>query len=367
MEITAAVVESVDAEFHLEKVELGGPRSDELLVRLSAVGMCHSDLSVVGQATPFPLPAVLGHEGVGVVEEVGTGVGEISVGDLVVISFTWCGACRACMSGRPVYCDHWIPLNLLGGARLDGSSAYTRDGAELHGHFFGQSSFATHTVVKATAVVPIHQAVEPALLAPFGCGVQTGAGAILNVAEPAPGDHVVVFGAGGVGLSAIMAATLTPAARIIAVDVNPERLDLAQELGATDVVNSKDTDPVAAIEDLTQGGADVALETSGRIPVLGQAVSSLRSAGRCIVIGAPALGSELAVDVPNLLGRGIRIIGTNQGDSVPRNMIPRLVELHVAGRLPVDRIVRTYDFADINVAAGDARSGRSIKPVLLLA
>lgn len=366
MDIVAAVVGTKDAEFAIEHVQMEKPRSDELLVRLVAVGMCHTDLSVVAQATPFPLPAILGHEGVGVVEETGSGVTDFKPGDPVVLSFTFCEACRACRSGQPVYCDHWLPLNLLGGRRFDGSSAYSAGGGTVHGHFFGQSSFATHTVVKARAAVKAPGDLPLAALAPFGCGAQTGAAAVFQVAVPQPGSDMVVFGAGGVGLSAIMAARLTPAARIIAVDVNPQRLRLAADLGATHTVNSADADAVETIRELTAGGADVTIETSGLVPVLGQAVRSLRSAGTCVVIGAPPLGSELAVDVPDLLGRGIRLIGTNQGDSSPRNIIPRLIDLYRAGVFPVDRIITNYAFTAINQAASDARSGTAIKPVLLL-
>jgi aryl-alcohol dehydrogenase len=366
VEIAAAVVGTRGAEFEIEHVRLEEPRSDELLVRVVAVGMCHTDLSVVSQATPFPLPAILGHEGAGIVEETGSGVTEFEPGDPVVLSFTFCGVCRACRSGKPVYCDHWLSLNLLGGGRLDGSSAYSADGGRVHGHFFGQSSFATHTVVKERAAIKVPADIALPALAPFGCGVQTGAGAVFQVAAPQAGSDVVIFGAGGVGLSAVMAARLTPAARIIAVDVIPHRLQLAADLGATHTVNSAETEAVAAVRDLTTGGADVAIETSGRVPVLEQAVRSLRSAGTCVVIGAPPLGSELAVDVPDLLGRGIRLVGTNQGDSVPRNTIPRLIDLYRAGVLPVDRIVTSYAFDDINRAATDARSGSAVKPVLML-
>jgi aryl-alcohol dehydrogenase len=256
---------------------------------------------------------------------------------------------------------------------LDGSATIARPGLStstgdgLHGHFFGQSSFATHALVSARSAVKVDDDVDLSLLAPVGCSVQTGAGAVLNVARPEPGSTIVVFGAGGVGLVAVMAAALTPAARIIAVDVNAARLELASELGATDTVNPADGDPVAALLELTGGlGAQCVVETSGRLTVLDQAISSLSSAGTCVVVGAPPLGSQLPVDVPNLLGRGIRLVGTNQGDSNPRQFIPRLIELHRNGRLPFDRLIRTYPFDRINDAAQDAAEGRTIKPVMVL-
>jgi len=367
VKITAAVVESTDAPFQFEEVEIGEPRPDELVVRIVAVGMCHTDLSVRSQATPFPLPGVLGHEGAGVVVQVGAQVGDFHVGDRVVLSFDSCGSCPSCLAGKVVYCQHWIPLNLLGGSRLDGSATLTRTNTGLHGHFFGQSSFATHALVSARSAVKVDDDLDLAQLATLGCSVQTGAGAVLNVARPEPGSTIVVFGAGGVGLVAVMAAALTPVARIIAVDVSAARLQLASELGATHTLNPADGDPVKALLELTGGlGAQYVVETSGRLTVLDQAISSLSSAGTCVVIGAPPLGSQIRVDVPNLLGRGIRLVGTNQGDSNPRQFIPRLIDLHRQGRLPFDRLIRQYAFDQINAAAQDAAEARTIKPVMIL-
>jgi len=367
VKITAAVIEAKDGPFQLEEVEIGEPRANELLVKIAAVGMCHSDLSVRSQATPFPLPGVLGHEGVGVIDQVGAKVTEFRPGDKVVLSFDSCGSCPSCRAGKVVYCQHWIALNLLGGSRLDGSATLTRARSHLHGHFFGQSSFATHALVSARSAVKVDDDLDLSHLAPLGCSVQTGVATILNVARPQPGSTVVVFGAGAVGLVAIMAAMLTPAARVIAVDVNAARLKLASELGATDTINPADSDPVSALLELTGGvGVEYAVETSGRLPVLDQAISSLASAGTCVVVGAPPLGSQIAVDVPNLLGRGIRLFGTNQGDSNPRQFIPHLIGLHRQGRLPFDRLIRSYAFDQIDVAAQDAIEGRSIKPVMIL-
>src|SRR6266576_239351 len=367
MKVTAAVVGSKDGPFQLEEVEIGELRSDELLVKIAAAGMCHSDLSVRSQATPFPLPGVLGHEGAGVVDQVGARVSDFNVGDKVVLSFDSCGSCPPCQAGKVVYCQHWIPLNLLGGSRLDGSATLTRAGSDLHGHFFGQSSFATHALVSARSAVKVDDDLDLSQLAPLGCSVQTGAGAVLNVARPDPGSTIVVFGAGGVGMVAVMAAMLTPVARVIAVDVNTARLQLASELGATETVNPAVGDPVSALLELTGGlGAQYSVETSGRLSVLDQAISSLTSAGTCVVVGAPPLGSQIPVDVPNLLGRGIRLLGTNQGDSNPRQFIPRLIELHRQGRLPFDKLIRSYAFDQINSAAQDAAEAQTIKPVMTL-
>lgn len=365
--ISAAVVEVQDGPFELTEVVLDDPRPDEMVVRIAAVGMCHSDLSVRRGVTPFPLPAVLGHEGAGVVEEVGSRVGDFAPGDRVLLSFTSCGACPACRAGQPVYCVHWVPLNLLGGSRLDGSPTLTRDGGPVHGHFFGQSSFATHALVHARSAVKAPDDLDLAVLAPLGCSVQTGVGAVLHVAQPEAGSTLAVFGAGGVGLAAVMGAALTPAARIVAVDVNPVRLELARDLGATHTVNAAEDDATEALLGLTGGvGVNYAIETSGRVPVLEGAIAALGSHGTCVVIGAPALGTTIPVDVTNLLGRGIRIMGTNQGDSDPQVFLPRLADLYREGRLPVDRLIGRFPFEKINDAAAATLDGSVIKPVLVM-
>ncbi|WP_441249277.1 NAD(P)-dependent alcohol dehydrogenase [Kitasatospora sp. McL0602] len=365
---TAAVVRSAGAPFTLETVRLDAPRPDEVLVRVLAAGVCHTDLSVRAGLTPGPLPAVLGHEGAGVVEAVGSAVTRVRPGQRVVLTFDSCGGCPSCHAGLPVRCDHWPELNLFGGSRLDGSATLrAADGTPLHGHFFGQSSFATYALATERNAVPVPDDVSPELLAPLGCGVQTGAGAVLLVLRPEPGDTLAVFGAGAVGLAAVLAARLTPATAVVAVDVQPARLALALELGATAVVDARTEDPVAAIAALTGGrGAERTLETSGNLRALRQAVDSLAVGGTCGVVGAPPAGSEVALDVPALLGRAPRIVGVNQGSAVPARFLPALAALHRAGRLPVDRLVRVYPFAEIERAAEAARSGEVVKPVLLM-
>ncbi|MEU2424906.1 NAD(P)-dependent alcohol dehydrogenase [Streptomyces sp. NPDC007851] len=367
MKTTAAVVEAKGAAFELTEVTLDDPRPDEMAVRIAAVGLCHTDLSARTGATPFPLPAVLGHEGAGVVEAVGSQVGDFTPGDRVIISFNSCGACAGCRAGRPVYCDHWTALNLLGGSRLDGSAPISRASGPVHGHFFGQSSFAHHALVHARSAVKAPDDIDLDVLAPLGCSVQTGVGAVLNVARPTPGSTLVVFGAGGVGLAALMGARLTSASRVVAVDVNPARLELARELGATHTINAAEADVPEAVRELTGGtGANYAVETSGRLAVLEGAIASLASAGTCVVVGAPPLGSTISVDVPDLLGRGIRLLGTNQGDSDPQLFLPRLIDLYREGRLPFDRLIQRFPFEKINDAAAQALDGSVIKPVLVM-
>ena len=249
----AAVVESGGAPFTLVEVELDEPRADEVLVRMTAAGLCHTDLGVASGGLPFPLPGVLGHEGAGVVERVGAAVTSVVPGDHVLLSFTSCGGCGNCRGGHPAYCATWLPDNLIGGARRDGSATITRGGEPLGGHFFGQSSFARLAVADERSVVKVDPSAPLETIAPLGCGVQTGVGAVWNVLRPGPGSTVVVAGAGAVGLSAVMAAALTPALQIVAVDVVPSRLDLARKLGATHVVDASTEDLPARIAEITGG------------------------------------------------------------------------------------------------------------------
>jgi aryl-alcohol dehydrogenase len=367
MKITAAVVERSGAPFDLQRLTLDEPRPNEVLVRVVATGVCHTDVSVRDGATPFPLPAVLGHEGAGVIEAVGSAVSALAPGDHVVLSFDSCGRCSACLTARPVYCQHWVALNLLGGSRLDGSATLFGPDGPIHGHFFGQSSMATHALATERSAVKMPNDLPLDQLGPLACGVQTGVGSVLNVLRPAAGTTLVVFGVGGVGLSAIMAAQLTPLTRLVAVDIDDRRLALADELGATEVVNAVADDPVDAVRQLTGGaGADYTIETSGRLPVLRQAVDVLGVTGMCVVIGAPPLGSEVALDVPDLLSRGIRVVGTNQGDSNPKLFIPHLIALYQQGRLPFDRLLRFFPLEKVNDAVASALSGETVKPVLVM-
>ncbi|MFG2127232.1 NAD(P)-dependent alcohol dehydrogenase [Streptomyces sp. NPDC048751] len=360
----AAVVESGGAPFTLSDVVLDDPAPNEAVVRLVAAGLCHTDLSVAGGGLPFPLPGVLGHEGAGVVEAVGSAVTAVAPGDHVVLSFTSCGDCRNCDGGHPAYCAGWLPLNLLGGRRADGTATISREGEPLGGHFFGQSSFAERALVDERSLVKVDPDVPLESIAPLGCGVQTGVGAVWNVLKPATGDTVVVLGAGAVGLSAVMAAALTPATTIIAVDRVAERLALAKELGATHTVDAGQAVPGEAIAEITGGqGADGIVETTGNVAVLRQGVDALAARGTLVIVGAPAFGTEVALDVNGMLG-GKQVVGLTLGDSETQSFIPALVKLVKEGRLPLDRLIGTYAFADIGQAVQDMTSGKTIKPVL---
>ncbi|GAA3984882.1 MULTISPECIES: NAD(P)-dependent alcohol dehydrogenase [Streptomyces] len=360
----AAVVESGGAPFTLSDVQLDEPGPHEAVVRMVAAGLCHTDLGVASGGLPFPLPGVLGHEGAGVVEAVGSDVTGVAPGDHVVLSFTSCGDCRNCRDGHPAYCATWLPMNLIGGRRADGSSTISRAGEPLGGHFFGQSSFAERALVDERSLVKVDADVPLESIAPLGCGVQTGVGAVWNVLKPTLGSTVVVLGAGAVGLSAVMAAALTPAATIVAVDRVAERLSLAKELGATHTVNAGETDLAEALAGITGGqGADGVVETTGNVGVLRQGVDALAARGTLVIVGAPPFGSEVALDVNGMLG-GKRVVGLTLGDAETQTFIPALVKLVKEGRLPLHRLISTYPFADIDQAVRDMGAGKAIKPVL---
>lgn len=360
----AAVVESGGAPFTLADVQLDEPAPHEAVVRMVAAGLCHTDLGVASGGLPFPLPGVLGHEGAGVVEAVGSAVTGVAPGDHVVLSFTSCGECGNCNGGHPAYCATWLPMNLIGGRRADGSSTINRDGEALGGHFFGQSSFAEKALVDERSLVKVDPDVPLESIAPLGCGVQTGVGAVWNVLKPVNGSTIVVLGAGAVGLSAVMAAALTPATRIVAVDRVGERLALARELGATHTVNAGEEDLGEALAAITGGqGVDGVVETTGNVGVLRQGVDALGARGTLVVVGAPPFGTEVSLDVNGLLG-GKRIVGLTLGDAETQSFIPALVDLVKAGRLPLHRLISTYPFADIDQAVRDMGAGKAIKPVL---
>jgi aryl-alcohol dehydrogenase len=360
MNITAAVTPETGAPFALQEVELEEPRTDEVRVRIVATGVCHTDMVVRDQELPTPLPAVLGHEGAGVVDAVGESVTKVAPGDHVVLTYAYCGECPNCASGRPTYCLNFLAAN-FSGARLDGS---TPIGGGVNGGFFGQSSFASHALVNERNVVKVPADAPLELLGPLGCGIQTGAGAVLNTLNVEAGSSLVVFGVGSVGLAAVMAGRVAGCTAIIAVDLNADRLALATELGATHALNPEDGDLVERIQELTGGiGADYSLDATANPEVLRQAVECLTVTGTCGLIGAAPLGTEVTLDMASILfGRTLR--GVIEGDSVPDVFIPRLVELHRQGRFPVDRLVEFYDFAEINKAVEASEQGQVVKAIL---
>lgn len=361
MRIEAAVWREGSAVPVIETLDLEPPRAGEVLVRLHAAGVCHTDVRVAGR--PGPRPIVLGHEGAGTVVEAGEGVEDLTPGDPVLMSYSWCGACPACRRRAMAYCFENGRLN-FSGLRADGSSPLSKAGERVHGAFFGQSSFATHAVVSAHTVVKAPADLPLERLAPLGCGVQTGAGAVLNALKVQAGASFAVFGVGSVGLSAIMAAVVAGASRIIAVDVNPARLALALQLGATAAIDPRREDPAAAIRDLTGAGADAVLNTTEVPEVYLQGIASLGTLGVFGFVTWP--GGELGLNPSALMLRGQSIRGIVQGDSEPPVFIPLLIDLHRRGLLPLERLITAYPFEDIARAFDDSEAGAAIKPVLLM-
>jgi aryl-alcohol dehydrogenase len=363
---TCAVVREQGGPFRLEQVELDGPRPDEVLVEVVAAGMCHTDL-LVRDSRPGSLPAVLGHEGAGVVREVGSEVRGVAPGDPVVLSFPSCGVCSRCRTGRTTYCDSIAALK-FGCARPDGSVATTdARGRPVGDHFFGQSSFGTLAVASARSVVRMPADVDLRIAGPLACGVQTGAGTVLDVLRVRPGASVAVFGAGSVGLVAVMAARLAGATTIVAVNRRASRLRLAAEFGATHLVAPQDVDPVEAIRDATGGrGAEFAFETTGVPDVLTAAVRSLDSLGTCAYVGTAPPGVTGGIPMLEAMTKGLTVRGVLQGDSTPGVTLPRLWDLHRRGLLPFDRLITHYPLADIDRAAADTETGDVVKPVLLM-
>jgi len=330
------------------------------------------------QLYEVPMPIVLGHVGAGVVEQVGDSVNKLVAGDHVVLTYMWCGHCKPCLRGDLTYCENFYALN-FGGAREDGSTSTFETvgeheaqethnyGRRIHDHFFGQSTFGTYALANERNVVKVPKEAPLELLGPLGCGIQTGAGAVMNALKVRPGSSFATFGGGAVGLSAVMAARVAGATTIIAADVVPSRLELARELGATHIVNSRETDPVVAVREITGGGgAHYTLESSGRPAVLRQAIDALAARGICGIVGAPALGTEASFDVNGVMTAGKRIIGIIEGDSKPDLFIPALVELYTQGRFPFDRLVKFYALEQINQAAEDSEKGVTIKPIIRL-
>ncbi|MFI9627230.1 NAD(P)-dependent alcohol dehydrogenase [Streptomyces sp. NPDC052042] len=367
-QIRASVVEKIGAPFTYTDLEIDDPGSGEILVRIVASGVCHTDANTRSGNMPLPLPGVLGHEGAGIVEAVGPGVTSPRVGDHVVLGWPYCGECKNCLDGEPRYCLSIGPA-LVAGVRFTGekagASGYRRlDGTPVSGHFFGQSSFATHALALAGQAVVIPDDVPLQIAGPLACGIATGAGAVLNTAKPRVGDSIVVYGAGAVGLAAIMAAKNTPATTIVAVDVHESRLDLATRYGATHVVNAASTpDVVVKVQEIVGGTADYALDCTGVIPVVEQAIETVGMLGTAILIGGAPAGATFTADhFRTLFGK--RIVGTLGGSGRSQRLIPALLALWRQGRFPFDELVETFDFEDIEGALEASHRGDVIKPVV---
>lgn len=364
MKIRAAVAWAAGEALSIEELELDDPRDDEILVRVEAVGVCHTDDNARLGRLPVVFPIILGHEGAGVVERVGRSVSRVGPGDRVLFTPDYCGRCEQCALGLTPYCDQLVAVTFTG-TRPDGSPRAHCGGRPVRGSFFGQSSFATHSLVTERNIVPVPADAPLRVLAGLTCGVQTGAGAILNAMPVRPGGRVAIWGAGAVGLAAVMAAAASGADRIVALDRVGHRLALAAELGATHAIDTAGrelADVAAEVVAATGAGANVALDTTGNPAVIAAAVESLATHGTASVITSS--GAPVTVPPGSLLLKGRSLRGSMGGHINPTVFIPRLLELRRQGRFPVDRLVRNYPFAEIRAAMADSAAGATIKPVL---
>ncbi|WP_221793941.1 NAD(P)-dependent alcohol dehydrogenase [Aquisediminimonas sediminicola] len=366
MEITAAVVEGAGADFSLERLELDEPRPEEVLVRIEAAGVCHTDVLCRDHGVGSVFPAVLGHEGAGIVVRVGSAVKAVQPGDRVVLTFRSCGVCGQCTSGNPAYCDTMPYLNYAG-RRLDGTSAISRDHAPVGSNFFGQSSFATYALTYETNLVKVPDDIPLSVAAPLGCGIQTGAGAVMRSLDCNAGSSIVIIGGGTVGLSATLAAKVRDCACIIVVEPMESRRALALEMGATHVIDPIGADVAAAVRAILPIGVDFVVDTTGRADILATAITYLRSRGALGLVGVPAQpDAQLSLTIGSFLTSGHRVIGIIEGDSKPDVFIPELLQLYREGRFPFDKLITTYPFEKINDAIKAQHQGHCIKPVLVM-
>lgn len=364
MKVLAAVARAHGADFQLETLELEPPRDDEILVKVEAVGVCHTDLVFRDMETPVVLPAVFGHEGAGVVEQVGAAVTKVKPGDRVLITFRSCGQCARCRDHLPAYCQQLPELNFIG-RRADGTTALRGEDSEISSNFFGQSSFATHALAYERNVVRIDDGLSSATYAPLGCGVQTGAGGIMRSLACPPGSSLVVIGGGTVGLSAVLGAVVQGCATIMVIEPLASRRDLALDLGATHVLDPAEGPMVERVRAILPGGADYVFDTSGVIPAVEAAFGYLASHGVIGLVGVPSIAdAALSVPVALAITFGFSVKGIIEGDSEPDEFIPELIRLHLAGRFPFDRLISRYPFEQINAAIFDQHQGKCVKILL---
>jgi aryl-alcohol dehydrogenase len=366
VEISAAVFRSGSSEFTLEPLNLASPGAGEVLVEITAVGLCHTDLATQAGVIPFPAPGVLGHEGSGRVVEVGPGVTKVAPGDPVALSFSSCGNCPSCAAGAPAYCHMFMPLNYAG-SRLDGTSPLsTPSGEQVGSMFFGQSSFATHAVTGERNVVKLPERAPLDIVGPLGCGIQTGAGAVMRSFAAPAGSSLVVLGAGSVGLSAVLGAIVQGLAHIIVVEPHAARRELATELGATATIDPATGNITEQIRGIVPDGVDYVFDTTGVPSVIEAAVGGLTNRGTVGLVGVPRdPTAALSLNLIHAMVIGITVKGIVEGDSDPDVFIPELLELHAAGRFPFDKMITKVPFTQINEAVELQHRGEAVKVVLV--
>ena len=349
----------------IEEVELDAPGHGEILVRVRAAGLCHSDLSVIDGNRPRPLPMALGHEAAGEVVEVGDGVADLAVGDHVVFSFVpSCGTCDYCLGGRAALCAPGAKAN-NDGVLLSGDRRLHQGDTTIN-HHLGVSGFAEHAVTSRRSAVKIPKDLPFEIAAVFGCAVLTGMGAVVHTAGLRAGQSVLVVGLGGVGLSAVLGAVAAGARQVIAADIAQDKLDLAKSMGATHVVNSKDADAVQQVKDISGGGVDIAAEFAGVGPALEFAFAATGKGGSTVTAGLPHPDTRLAVSPVQMVAEERRFLGSYLGGHVPALDIPEYIALYQAGRLPVDKLLtHRMKLEDINEGFDRLADGDAIRQVIL--
>lgn len=365
MKAQAALLTGPGSEFTLADIDIDGPRAGEVLVQIAAVGICHTDLAARDGVLPIEFPGVVGHEGAGTIIAVGDGVTKVAVGDKVGVTFNSCGECATCTTGLQSYCENFMAEN-YSGVRKDGSKPLSLDGKPVGGMFFGQSSFARVALASDRNVVKVVDDIPFALLAPLGCGVQTGVGAVTRSLNAEKGSSIAIAGGGSVGLSATIGAALRECATIIVVEPNAHRRELALELGATHVIDPFAGDLTEQVRAIEPRGVDYAIDTTGISAVIESLIGATAVRGTVGLIGVPSDPTDaVGLNIIATLSLGLTVTGIIEGDSVPDEFIPELVELYRDGRLPLEKLVTTFPFADINKAVAAQHDGSVVKPVLV--
>ncbi|KAK1633924.1 AreB protein [Colletotrichum phormii] len=372
IETEAYVVDQVNADFELVPIILDEIRPNEVLVEMKYSGVCHTDIVTQQGGLPFvEFPAIFGHEGAGVVRDIGRDVQikDLAIGDAVLLSFNHCGSCKTCTSGHSALCPDSSMIN-INSVRVGDRSTPARlasDGRAVRSQFFGQSSFCKMSVVNERSVVrcPPSAVEHMGVYAPLGCGLQTGAGTVMNVVKPGKEDSIIIFGLGSVGLAALMAARYLETGQIIAVDIVPERLELAKELGATHTINSRESsDIVQEIKKMSNGGPNFAIECTGTLKVIEDMIACIGPLGLAVQVGVPPPGTAIKLDPQEFLIGNKRYVGIIEGDAVPAEFIPRLISMHQEGRFPIDRLAGFYPASQLNHAIQEMAAGKVIKPVI---
>ena len=365
MRTRAAVINSANEDYLFEVLNLGEIQSDEVIVKMVASGICQSDEGF-RDGSMAPLPIVLGHEGAGIIEKVGSGIKGFEVGDQVVMSFGYCTVCDSCRSGHPSSCDDYNELNVTGGQRKDKTYRFYKEDGTPVSNFLNQGSFSTYTITSEASLIKVDPNADLRKLAPLGCGLMTGFGTVVSALEPETNSSIAIFGTGAVGLGALMTAKIEGCSTIIAVDIVDSRLALAKELGATHTINSKTENLEERIAEITnEKGVNYSIDTTGNSQVMLSSVQALAKNGVAVPLAVTQNTIEFNPMVELILGTR-KIVGVNLGNVVPQLAVPKLVEYHNEGRFPFDKLIRYYKFEDINQAAEDSNTGVTLKPVLII-